>query len=136
MSPEAIVAVIGALVGFAGVSFIVGKKVPKRIKSVHYIRKWRELQKLCASKETWSEAIIKGDKLLDEVMKKKRKSGKSMGERLVESQKLFTNNDAVWKAHKLANHISHSNKPNLKESDVKDSLIAFRQALRDLGALK
>jgi hypothetical protein len=136
MSPEAIVAIIGGLLAIAGLSYFVGRKVPKRLKAVHYTRKWRELQKLCAKKETWPDAIKSADNMLDEVMRKKRKPGNSMGERLVSSQKYFTNNDAVWKAHKLVKHIEHSDKSKLKEQDIKESLVAFRQALRDLGAFK
>lgn len=58
-----------------------------------------------------------------------------MGERMVSAQKSFSANDAVWKAHKLANKLRQDTQTKLKENDVKDSLIAFRQALRDLGAL-
>lgn len=136
MSPEAIVTVIGAIIGAIGAIIIAMKKLPKRIKSAHFTKKWRDLQKLCAKQETWPEAIVSADKMLDDVLKKRRKPGKSMGERLVEAQKSFTNNDAVWKAHKLANHINHSgDDPKLKEKDVKEALVSFRQALRDLGAL-
>jgi hypothetical protein len=135
MTAEAIVGIIGGSISAVTLLVIVGRKVPKRLKSVHYTRKWRELQKLCSDKESWADAITTADHLLDDALKKKRKSGKSMGERLVESQKLFTNNDAVWKAHKLASHINHSDNPKLKEQDVKESLVAFRQALRDVGAL-
>ncbi len=136
MSPETILAITGGVVAIVGTSVIFLRKLPKRIKATHYRRKWRELQKLCANKQTWPDAIVGADNLLDEVLKKRRKPGKKMGERLVAAQKSFTNNDALWKAHKLANHIAHSeDEVKLKEDDVKDSLVAFRQALRDLRAL-
>jgi hypothetical protein len=54
---------------------------------------------------------------------------------MVSAQKQFTSNDAVWKAHKLANKIRTQDQPKLKENEVKESLIAYRQALRDLRAL-
>lgn len=136
MSPESILAIIGGVVAVSGAGFLLFRKLPKRIKATHYRRKWRELQKMCGDKQTWPDAIVGADKLLDEVLKKKRKPGKKMGERMVAAQKSFTNNDAIWKAHKLANHIAHSEEDvKLKEDDVKDSLVAFRQALRDLRAL-
>jgi hypothetical protein len=75
------------------------------------------------------------DQLLDNVLKKRNKVGKTMGERMVSAQNDFSNNDAVWQAHKFANHIRHTNDESLQETDVKAALIAFRQALRDLGAL-
>jgi hypothetical protein len=129
------VALVGGLIALIGFGFFVLRKLPKRIKTVHYTKKWRDIQKLCANKETWPNAIIEADKLLDEVLKKRRKSGKSMGERMVEAQKDFTVNDAVWKAHKLANHLLQTESAKLKEDDVKGSLVAYRQALRDLGAI-
>jgi hypothetical protein len=135
MSPEAIVAGIGGLLVFASLLFIIIRKLPKRIKATYYTRKWRDIQKLCAEKNNWPQAILLSDLLLDEVLRKKRKEGKSMGERLVSAQKIFTDNEAVWKAHKLANHIRQRSSEKLRENDVKDALVAFRQALRDLGAL-
>ncbi len=59
-----------------------------------------------------------------------------MGERLVTVQRTLTNNDGVWYAHKLRNKLVHDQYDNLKERDVKEALIGFRQALKDLGALK
>jgi hypothetical protein len=135
MSPEAIIAVIGGALALSGVMYIVIRKLPKKIRASHYTRKWREVQRLCADKTTWHKAIIDSDELLDEVLRKRRKEGKTMGERLVSAQKSFTANDAVWKAHKLANRLRQEPQTKLKENDVKDSLVAFRQALRDLGAL-
>lgn len=136
MSPETILAIIGGVLALSGTSFLLSRKLPKRIKAAHYRRKWRELQKMCGDKQTWPDAIVGADKLLDEVLKKRRKPGKKMGERLVAAQKNFTDNDALWKAHKLANHIASSEEEvKLKEDDVKNSLVAFRQALRDLRAL-
>ena len=136
MSPEAIVTIIGGILAGAGLLFILVRKLPKPIKSPHYRRKWRELQRLFADKQTWSNAIVEADNLLDEVLKKKRKPGKSMGERMVAAQKSFSNNDAIWKAHKLASRIATSEQDvPLKEKDVKETLVAFREALRDLGAV-
>lgn len=136
MSPEAIVATIGGVVAVCGLVFIVFRRIPKKVKSTHYRRKWRELQRMCGSKSTWPDAIVGADKLLDEVLKKRRKPGKKMGERMVAAQKSFSNNDAVWKAHKLANTIAQSEEDiPLKEEQVKESLVAFRQALQDLEAL-
>jgi len=135
MSPESLVAIGGVILVFASLVIIVLRKLPKRLKATHYTRKWRDIQKLCADKTNWPQAILLSDLLLDEVLRKKRKEGRSMGERLVSAQKVFTENEMVWKAHKLANHIRQHNSDKLKESDVKNALVAYRQALRDLGAL-
>jgi hypothetical protein len=108
----------------------------RKIKPAKFKEQWTELQKYCKSKETWPLAIINADKLLDEALKKKRLKGKSMGERLVDAQKQFTDNDSVWFAHNLAKKILAETAGKLKEADVKKSLVGFRQALRDLGALE
>ena len=135
MSPEAILAVIGGVVAGLSLLVIIVRKLPKRVKAHKYTKKWRELQKLCRDKETWPEAIVTADKLLDDVLKRKRKSGKTMGERMVEAGNIFSNNDAIWNAHKLAAKLEKPSSIKLKEAEVKEALVAFRQALRDLGAL-
>lgn len=136
MSPEAILGVVGAII--VGFTLVVAlyRKTPKRLKRSKYTKKWRDIQKLCADTSNWPQAILLADQLLDTVLKKRNKAGKTMGERMVSAQKNFTNNDAVWQAHKYANHIrTHESQRKLQETQVKESLIAFRQALRDLGAL-
>lgn len=137
MSPEAIVAAVGGLVAIAGFGIYIARKLPKRVKLVQYTAKWRALQKQCANKDAWATVLIQADELLDDVLKKRRKEGKTMGERLVSAQDMFSNNDDLWKAHKLASHLKHDAQHDykLKEVEVKESLMAFRQALRDLGAL-
>ena len=58
-----------------------------------------------------------------------------MGERLVDAQKVFTDNDGVWYAHKLRKKVEAEPDFKLKKTDVKDALIGIRQGLKDLGAL-
>jgi hypothetical protein len=101
----------------------------------YFNKRWRTLQKLCSSKKTWSEAIVEADTLLDEALKKKRFSGKNMGERLVKAQRILTDNDRVWFGHKLRTKLETQPKAKLQEKAVKDALVGIRQALKDLGAL-
>ena len=96
---------------------------------------WLEVQRLCASKETWALAVINADKLLEEGLKKKRFKGKSMGERMVAAQRIITDNDGVWYAHNLAKKLLDETHKGLREAQVKKSLIGIRQALRDIGLL-
>ncbi len=135
MSAESIVAIVASFLALCGIGFFIFKRIPKRSKPTHFSQKWQDLQKLCKNEDDWNEAIIRADSLLDEALKRRRVTGKTMGERLVVSQKLFSDNDSVWRAHKLASHISQNNTEKQKENEVKRSLMAFRQALRDLGAL-
>ncbi len=136
MTAESILVIVAAssvVLLFVGLLFI---KTPKRVKHSKYVKKWRDIQKLCGDKQEWAHAIIHADMLLDEVLKKKRVPGKTMGERMVNVQKKLKSNDSLWKAHKLASLIRKDESVNLKENEVKNALVAFRQGLKDLGALK
>lgn len=108
----------------------------KPLKTDYFQEKWVELQKLCRTKDTWPQAILAADKLLDEALKKSFIRGKNMGERMVSAQRSFTDNDSVWFGHKLRSKIESDPEMKLKEDDVKGALIGIRQALKDLGALK
>ncbi|CAN5334375.1 hypothetical protein BH09PAT4_BH09PAT4_07080 [soil metagenome] len=101
-----------------------------------FTERWNEAQKLCSSKNTWPLAIINADKLLDDALKRSHYKGKTMGERLVAAQRTLSDNDSVWYAHKLRNKIVHEDYGDLKKRDVQKVLVGFRQALRDLGALR
>lgn len=121
------------LVIIAIVVFLIRR--PKKLKVNRFVASWRELQGLCKDKATWPEAVIQADKLLEVALKKRKLKGKTMGERLVSAQRLFTDNDDTWFAHNLAKKLKTNASTPLKESDVRDALMGFRQALRDLGAL-
>lgn len=109
----------------------------KRIrKPEKFADRWKELQNYCRDKATWKEALIEADRLLDKVLKKRKFKGKTMGERLVNAQRYITDNDDIWDAHNLVKKlIDAPEKVRLKEADVKEALISFREALKDLGAL-
>lgn len=136
MSIETIVTVSGGFVaGLVGILAVV-LRVPKRLKRDYFVARWKELQNYCKDKKTWPDALAEADKLLDRALKKRKFKGKSMGERMVAAQRTFTDNDRAWFAHNLAKKVrANDPKLRLKESDVKDALIGFRQALRDIGAL-
>lgn len=139
MSPEVIIAIVGFVI--VGITMLVVilrigmRRAPLKPRKKKYRSQWNELQKYCKAKDTWPEAIFAADKLLDKALIKKGFKGKTMGERLVSAQRTFTDNDELWFAHKLSKKLHETPPPKLKEKDVKDALIAFRQALKDLGAL-
>lgn len=112
------------------------RRRPRTLNVEYFQMRWKELQKLCSDKKTWPLAVIDADKLLDEALKQNKIKGKTMGDRLVAVQRSLSNNDSVWYAHKLRNKLVHEDYRGLKEQEVKDALVGFRQALKDLGALK
>jgi hypothetical protein len=120
----------------AAILFILRRhRSPKTLAVDHFQKNWQTMQKLCAKKETWQQAVIEADKLLDEALRKKRFNGKSMGSRLTKAQHVLTDNEGVWFGHKLRNKVEADPQAKLKEKDVKQALVGIRQALKDLGAL-
>jgi len=123
------------LVIVIGIIFIALEHRPRTLNVDYFKKRWDELQKLCADKETWALAVINADKLLDEALKKTHVKGKTMGERLVSAQHTFTNNDSVWFGHKLRNKLVHETDTKIRQKDIRAALVGFRQALKDLRAL-
>lgn len=122
--------IVGAIVLFLRL-----RRRPRRLKTAHFQKRWQEIQQLCRSKDTWTQAVTDADKLLDEALKKKRFIGKTMGERLTHAQRLLSNNEDVWFGHKLRSKLDDKSRTKLREAEVKRALIGIRQALKDLGAL-
>ena len=139
MSPEAIIALSGVgiiiLTVVVAVARFVFRRAPQKPKKVKFQKRWRELQQYCKDKQTWPDALIAADNLLDQALIKRGYKGKKMGERLVAAQRALSDNDDVWFAHKLTRKIQEEPETKLKETDVKDALRAFAQALKDLKAL-
>lgn len=79
--------------------------------------------------------IIEGDKLLDKAMIEMGVSGKTMGDRLKRTGGKFTNQNAVWRAHKLRNIIAHESDVEISYKQAYNALSIYKQALKDLGAI-
>lgn len=139
MSPEVIIAIIGVVIVILTIVVVILKftwrRAPLKPRKKIYTAKWKELQQFCKHRDTWPKAIEQADALLDKAMIKRGFKGKSTGERLVSAQRTLTDNDAVWYAHKLYKKLRDDPEMKLKEREVKDALVGFRQALKDLGAL-
>ncbi len=128
-------AIVFGLLALLIAAFIVYKRRPRKLKADKFTEDWKTLQAQCKDKANWPDVLVKADELLDKALKRRRIKGKTMGERMVSAQRLFTNNDDVWFAHNFVKKVVGGDVKRLKESDVKDALIGFRQALRDIGAL-
>ena len=93
------------------------------------------MQSYCKDKKKWPQALSEAEKLLENALKKRKYKGKTLGERMVSAQKVFTDNDGLWFAHNLYKKVLSGELKAIREDDIKDALVAYRQALRDLGAL-
>lgn len=130
------IASISAVVVLIIAGLLVKKFTPGKLNSESYARRWQAVQKHCANKKSWVTAVVEADHLLDEVLKKRRYKGKTTGERLVKAQHDLKNNESVWFGHKLCNRIKQEELKKISKHDTLESLSGFRQALKDLGALK
>ncbi len=139
MSPELKIAIVGTVI--IVLTFVVGfgklliRRAPLRVKKSKYQKQWKQLQQFCKNKETWPDALLAADKLLDKALIKRGFKGKNMGERLVSAQREFSDNDGLWFGHKLAREVQENVETKLKEKDMKEALLGIGQALKDLGAL-
>lgn len=118
---------------YLGVMFLAGKMRRKWGKGDQKIFEeyWLKIGKMEDSKH----AVMEADKLLDQMLKKRGYQG-SLGDKLKKARPVFSDNNAIWEAHKLRNKIAHELNYNLKESDYRVAMNGFRKAFRDLGLLK
>ncbi|MDB5164079.1 MAG: hypothetical protein JWS12_697 [Candidatus Saccharibacteria bacterium] len=128
---------IAAIVVSGLLSIFISRRRRKsgRFKQAPFVNQWKQLQKYCSNKETWAKAIMASDELLNKALKKRRFKGKRMGERLVSAQHALSDNDGVWSSHNLSKKLKEGTNVRLREKQVKQALIHFRQALKDIGAL-
>jgi hypothetical protein len=106
-----------------------------RLDQRFFQEQWAELLARVKTPEGMVLAVVDADKLLDHALKKHHFKGKTMGERLVSAQRMISDNDAVWYAHKLRNRLVHEPNVKLKKKEAQAALAGFRQGLKDLGAL-
>lgn len=135
MSPEKIAAVVAGLIALVVLIFFVVKFLPKRIKKKKFSKKWQDLQVKCKDKTQWNQALVEADELLDEALKKRRIKGKTMGERMVSAQKMFSDNDSAWYGHKLRKKCEADPGLQPTRDQMKKALLGLGRALKDLGAL-
>ncbi|MBX4191025.1 hypothetical protein KW794_02970 [Candidatus Saccharibacteria bacterium] len=127
-----IIIVFGLLV-LTVISRLARRRIP-RLNHTYFQRSWLELLARVKTPEGMMLAVIDADKLLDEALRKHHFKGKTMGERLVSAQRIISDNDAVWYAHKLRNRLVHEPNVRLKKKEAQTALAGFKQGLMDLGA--
>jgi hypothetical protein len=58
-----------------------------------------------------------------------------MADRMKNAAPMFSNRNGVWSAHKLRNQIAHEPDVRVTYDSSRAALNAFRQALKDVGAI-
>ena len=84
---------------------------------------------------SFNAAVIEADKLLDKALMEMGLPGKTMGERMKAASNRFSSNNSIWYAHKMRNMIAHEHNFKVDYNKATHALKAYRQALKDLGAI-
>lgn len=112
------------------------RKPSKYLNQQKYRERWLAISHAITSDSGTQElAIINADKLLDQALRERGISGETMGDRMKNAKSMFSNNNAVWSAHKLRNRIAHESTVKLNPAATKRAMAAFKAALKDVGAL-
>ena len=99
-------------------------------------KRWADIEQMAGSGGLGLKgAITEADKLLDYVMRQQGAAGETMAERLKRSESRLGDKEAVWRAHKLRNHLNHEVGFDLVAGQAKDAVRAYGHALKDLGVL-
>jgi len=130
----AIVLVLGGIFIFI---MSLNKGGKKYLDVEKYRVKWLSVEQQLKRDDTSSYqlAILNADKLLDQALKERGFAGNTMGERMKSANKIWTNANHIWTAHKIRNQIAHEAEFTLHYETTKRALVAFKQALKDVGAI-
>ena len=114
-----------------------GKRGTSVLNIDKYRSDWMAIeQQLVKGQETsYDLAILNADKLLDQALKQRGFSGGTMGERMKSAKTSWSNANNTWTAHKLRNQIAHEQNVRISYDTVRRALAAFKQSLKDLGAI-
>ncbi|MGB4767972.1 MAG: hypothetical protein WBP22_01830 [Candidatus Saccharimonas sp.] len=126
------------LLAIIGVVYLVfSSKTHSRLNVSRFQTKWLEIENSVSrdNEASWQLAIFNADKLLDHALRESRYKGSTMGERMKSAQKVWKNANYVWGAHKIRNRLAHESDVKLSYDITLRSLSAFKQALKDLGAI-
>lgn len=131
---------LAAVLIFGGLLFAfiaLTKRGPKALDVEKYRSRWLTIEQQLRRDEVSSYhlSILNADKLVDQALIERGLPGKTMGERMKAAKDKWSNANHVWTAHKLRNQIAHEPDVNINYEAARRALIAFKQALKDLGAI-
>lgn len=126
--------VLGGLL-FVLISFM--RHSPRTLDLDKYRSQWLTIETRLARDDpgTYALCVIDADKLLDKALVEKGIQGKVMADRMKRCQGKWTNGNGVWAAHKLRNRLVHEVGVTLEYERTRSALVAYKQALKDLGAI-
>lgn len=125
---------------FGGLLFAVislTKNSPRTLDLDKYRSKWLTIETSLKRDDanTHTLCVLNADKLLDQALREKGLSGKTMAERMKQCQGKWSNGNGLWAAHKLRNKLAHEDDAKIDYERARQALIAYKQGLKDLGAI-
>jgi hypothetical protein len=122
-----------AILIFGGLLFVVislAKNSPRVLDQNKYRSRWMAIEsKLQRNDEnTYTLCVFDADKLLDQALRDRGLSGKTMAERMKQYQGKWSNGNGVWAAHKLRNRLAHETDVRIDYDRARQALIAFKGA--------
>lgn len=131
---------VAAVLIFGGLLFAVislAKNSPRILDQDKYRSRWLSIETRLKHDDdnTYTVCILEADKLLDQALRDRGLTGKTMGDRMKQCQGKWSNGNGVWAAHKLRNRIAHEPDVKVDYTRTKQALVAYKQGLKDLGAI-
>lgn len=130
--------IVIVLVG-AGILFVIahGRRGGQALDVERYRTSWLQIERQLVRGEesSYHLAILNADKLLDQALRQRGVKGTTMGERMKFAKETWSSANNVWTAHKLRNQIAHEPNVRIGYDDARRALAAFKQALKDVGAI-
>lgn len=96
-------------------------------------RAWMQWERLPAIADP-SRRLLEAESILDHALLDCGYSG-TFGEKLQRLQRVLSNVDAVWHAHKLRNRIAHEPGTHVSEEEAKRAIATFERVLKTLLSL-
>lgn len=115
----------------------LSKKDNPYLKRDKYQSRWLEIDNSLSrdNPASYHMAVLNADKLLDQALRDCRVKGQTMGDRMKSANSKWKNANNVWSAHKIRNQIAHETDAKISYDTAEHALAAFKQALKDLGAI-
>jgi len=131
--------ILAAVLIFAvvGVLYLVFARKTPKLNVARFQTQWLAIENNFSKKNpaSWQVAIFDADKLVDKALRESRYKGNTMGERMKSAGRVWTNANHIWGAHKIRNRLAHDTNAKLSHDIARRALAAYKQALKDLGAI-
>ena len=126
---------IAAVIGV--IYLLFSSKATPTLNKHKYQAKWLSIEHSIKRDHpsSYPMAVLNADKLVDQALRERRIKGETMGERMKSAGNIWKNPNHVWGAHKVRNQLAHEANFQISYETAIRALSAFKQALKDLGAI-